>query len=94
MIPVSTEAGQEPTWSHDSTELYFRDGDRMMAVPWDTEQGTTTGRPQVLFEGFDYWKYDVAGDGRFLMIQHIEPTAQFTVVLNWHDELQRLVPSP
>jgi len=73
----------------------------MMAVAVSTELDFSAGRPTVLFEGQYatgewYRTYDVATDGRFLMIQTEEgqgPT-QIHVVLNWLEELKRLVPSP
>ena len=41
--------------------------------------------------------YDVAPDGRFLMIeirrQVVEPTTHLKLVLNWFQELERRVPS-
>jgi hypothetical protein len=60
------------------------------------------GRPQVLFEGgFRPWEsgspgtYDVAADGRFLMISPeatIGPNVQrIAVVLHWAEELKRMV---
>ncbi len=44
--------------------------------------------------------YDISPDGeQFIFVEHDSPTgvegvAQITVVLNWFDELQRLVPTP
>ena len=41
------------------------------------------------------WSYDVAADGRFLMIKpttEVQPLPQVVVVLNWREELKRLVP--
>ena len=60
--------------------------------------------PRMLFEGRFYtsinWRnYDVSPDGRrFLMIKEqaensdASGPSQFTVVLNWFDELKRLAP--
>ena len=78
----------------------------MMAVPVDTEPTFTAGAPEVLFEQQYYSfrrsrNYDVAPDGRFLMIKEgsptddgSAPTAQIILMLNWFEELKRLVPSP
>jgi hypothetical protein len=41
-------------------------------------------------------QYDVARDGRFVMVQEgapAPPPAQLNVVLNWYEELKRLVPT-
>ena len=76
----------------------------MFAVP--VQSGTTlvAGRPQVLFEfamlawGGGTWPYDIAPDGRFLIIRSGQAEAgvgtapQIVVVQNWFEELKRLVP--
>ncbi|HJO04596.1 MAG TPA: protein kinase [Acidobacteriota bacterium] len=33
-VPVSVDGGREPIWSRDGTELFFRDGNRMMVAPF------------------------------------------------------------
>ena len=73
-----------------------------------TENGFVAGAPFLLFEDVYYLgaagqiakldsrAYDVASDGRFLMIKgpHSEPAGPMDVVLvqNWFEELKRLVP--
>jgi hypothetical protein len=75
----------------------------MMAVYITTEPVFTPGTPRFLFEG--QWaqsapvrSYDVAPDGqRFLMLevveQPVQTVRQLHVVLNWFEELKRLVPT-
>ena len=101
VIPISTGAGTEPVWSRDGAELFFRDGDRMMVTAIKTRTPFATDRPEVLFEaaydpdpaGAGNPNYDVAPDGRFLMVRRTAGvSAQINVVLHWLDELQRLVP--
>ena len=88
--------GIEPVWSRDGTELLYRDGRRMMAVAWDGERGAAVGGAEELFEGYDVdndsnsANYDVARDGRFLMIR-APSAARITVVLNWFAELKARV---
>ena len=107
---ISTGGGRFPVWSPDGSELFYIDagGSRMMAVPIDTEPALTPGTATVLFEGTYYIQglarrlYDVAPDGRFLIIKPpggaAEDTAsvsgQIVLVEGWLDELQRLVPIP
>ncbi len=96
------EGGVQPVWSPDGTELFYRSGNRMMAVSVQTEPTFRAGRPEVLFEGRyvitrfqpGYQYYDISPDGqRFLMIKAEEgSTGQINVVLNWFEELKRLVP--
>ncbi len=75
----------------------------MMVVPVETEPTFSAGRPSVLFEGSyvvstitpAYRYYDVSPDGqRFLMLKEAgTEEAQINVVLNWFEELKRLVPT-
>ena len=103
---ISTGGGDVAVWSRDGRELFFStpDGRQMFAVP--VQSGTTlvAGRPQVLFElamlgsGFGFRSYDIAPDGRFLIIRSgqaeagIDTDPQIVVVQNWFEELKRLVP--
>jgi len=95
--------GAEPVWSLDGTELFYRVEDKMMAVPVQTGTTFSRGNPEVLFEG-SYVRsryggitpyYDISLDGqRFLMIkQEQEEEPQINVILNWTEELKRLVPT-
>ena len=72
----------------------------MMAVSLTTAETITAGRPLRLFSGTYasdlLHNYDVSPDGqRFFLVQRDEKTARprFHVVLNWFDELKRLVPA-
>lgn len=89
--PVSTNGGSEPVWARDGRELYFRDGDRMMAVA--VAGGLRAGPPRLLFEGqftrgtLDAASYDVMPDGRFLLLQRREATPTVLhVLLNWRPD--------
>jgi serine/threonine-protein kinase len=104
---ISTSGGTVPLWSHDGRELFFGslDGRQMFAVA--VQSGTTlvAGRPQVLFEFAmlasltGNQTYDIAPDGRFLIIPSGQAEAgggtapSMIVVLNWTEELKRLVPT-
>jgi hypothetical protein len=102
-VLVSTDGGTEPMWSPDGRELFYRLGDKMMAVSITAEQDLSLVTPEALFEG-NYQpgyiaqgintNYDIAPDGRFVMIRPEETSAptQLNVVLNWFEELKRLVP--
>ncbi|MHC4190603.1 MAG: TolB family protein, partial [Planctomycetota bacterium] len=99
---VSIEGGYEPLWSRDGKELFYRCGDKMMALTIDTEPELKPGVPKELFKGqfrgaptYLGLTYDLAPDGRFIMIQEDEESAKtrINVVLNWFEELKRLVPT-
>ena len=102
---ISTGGGIEPAWSADGRELFYRrdKGLGMMAVPITAGPEFVPGRPEMLFEG-EYlpspgWgrNFDVAPDGQsFVMVEHVLPEdikAELQVVVNWFEELVRLVPT-
>jgi serine/threonine-protein kinase len=101
---ISNGGGTEPAWNRSGRELLYRSGDRMMAVDVQVQPTFSVGMARVLFQG-QYEpnptmnaNYDVSPDGqRFLMLkpasaQEAAPT-QINVVLNWDQELKRLVPT-
>lgn len=98
---ISTDGGYQPVWSRDGKELFYRSGNEMMAATIETGPGLSVTGSKVLFEGHYltgyHRNYDVSSDGqRFLMIKEAEgqPAAtQLAVVLNWFEELKRLVPT-
>jgi len=81
---VSTDGGTDPVWKRSGGEIFYRNGDSMMAVPVWTAPTFTAGRPQELWKGHyshgmssscgapgaTSSNYDVTADGqRFLMIK-------------------------
>jgi serine/threonine-protein kinase len=87
-----------------SGELYYIGADgAMMAVQVDEGPPLRIGRPTKLFQfapritlGASARPYDVAGDGRFLLLRAAadeQPsTVTVTVILNWFEELRAQVP--
>ena len=110
---ISTSGGNEPVWSRNGRELYFRVRGRTMVVEIAPGPSFSPGIPKELFENsgntITYTPlraYDVSPDGqRFLNIQSepVEtpswaqppnwPPTHLSVVLNWFEELKRLVPN-
>ena len=100
---ISTGGGTEPLWNRNGRELFYRSGNKMMAVEITTEPNFVLGSARMLFEGGQYMpptgpysypfpNYDVSPDGqRFLMITK-ESKPQINVVLNWFEELKHRVP--
>jgi serine/threonine-protein kinase len=95
---VSTEGGTAPRWAG-SGELVYRHGKQVVSVPVTNGEALTLGPPTVLFEIDDYEsQYDVSSDGqRFVMLLRPANTSDGTaghvkVVVNWLDDLKRLVP--
>jgi len=100
---ISTDGGTEPVWNPNGRELFYRSGDKMMAVDITTQPAFAAGKPRVLFQGpyvptpLTFPNYDVSSDGqRFLMVKPIEQEAaptQINIVLNWFEELKQKVPT-
>lgn len=99
---ISTEGGTEPVWNPNGKELFYRSGDKMMAVDISARSGFSASKSKMLFQG-PYVPttgtlpfYDVSPGGqRFLMFKPAEQTASLTqivVVQNWFEELRRLAP--
>jgi serine/threonine-protein kinase len=99
---VSTMGGEEPGWSPDGHELYYRNETQMMAVSVDTRTTFAPTAPRVLFNGVYNLRSDTGvsyaihpkGD-RFLMVRLIEEDVASTmlVVTNWFADLRRLMSS-
>jgi dipeptidyl aminopeptidase/acylaminoacyl peptidase len=78
-IQISRHGGEEPLWSRTGHELYFRQGPQMLAAQIGETAQLAPDEPRVLFTGHFHYNlyptntYDVAADGRFLMVE--EPPA-------------------
>jgi Tol biopolymer transport system component len=89
---VSKSGGVMPRWRRDGQELFYISPDsQMMAVDVTTKPVFQSGNPHSLFQtdivdtgirtGPMSW--DIAPDGRFLIISETSTDASITVVLNW-----------
>ena len=75
--PVSTGGGHSPLWSPDNRELFYRNGDEIVAVPVKTGPAFIAETPKVLFRGkyvsalaLILQPWDISPDGkRFLMVK-------------------------
>jgi Tol biopolymer transport system component len=96
---VSTDGGSEPVWPRAGRELFYRDGDAVMAAEVRTAPTLSVGQPRVLFKkpyerSIALWpNYDATTDGRRLVMvkgSDAAPAPAFLdVVLNWAEELGR-----
>ena len=105
LISDEEEGGTQPVWSPDGTELFYLSGNKMMVASIQAKDQTlVAGKPRKLCEGSyvshsnppGYQYYDISPDGkRFLMMKEgpIQNQAQINVILNWFEELKRLVPT-
>ena len=97
---ISVEGGNEPVWSPRGDELIFKSTNKLMSVSIQTEPGFVAGKPRTVFEGSlvdtDARSHDISGDGRrHLIIRPSAPSTatQLNVIVNWFEELKRLVPT-
>jgi serine/threonine-protein kinase len=98
---ISTHGGTEPVWAPGGGELFFRSGIQMMAVAVTTQPHFAAATPRALFsQSFALVRgrvnYDVSPDGqRFVLVGlgDSEQPAQINIVLDWFEELKRLVPT-
>jgi serine/threonine-protein kinase len=115
-VQISQRGGSSPAWSRDGREIFYRkrsEFGRMRndyySVRLDAgDDRLTPGQPEKLFGGAYVWgsplrSYDVAPDGRFLMIklsdesflsatiEEVFPT-RIQVVQNWFAELREKMP--
>ena len=99
-VTISTDGGTGPLWSRNGRELFYRNGDAVIAVDVETSGEFRPGPPHTLFEGRYaseiFHNYDISPDGqKFLMVESAtEPATEVRIILNWFDELERLVPTP
>jgi len=94
---VSTAGGDEPRWSRDGKEIFYRIGDQMMAVDVTPGSSLHVARPRTLFDA-PYLPgnrnktslYDVTPDGRFVVARKGPGVTlrELRVVFNWFDELR------
>ena len=106
LLSISTDGGHRPFWAPHSGEIFYREGDKMMTASVETQPNVRVGKPRTLFVGLsrlgrepapvDRRDYDPTPDGqRFLIVKRGEESVptQINVVLNWAEELKRLVPT-
>jgi hypothetical protein len=101
-MQVSTDGGTQPIWSRDGRELFYRSAREVMTTAVRSEAPLAFAPPRALFtdrferpQVGDHTTFDVAPDGRFLMIAppaYAEGRStgrnELHVVLNWFGELK------
>ena len=103
-IQISAEGGTSPVWSRNGRELFFRNGDQILAVSMTAGAQVVAGKPQVLFSklipedasgpAYDIIAdFDVSADGQHFVMPRYSAEARnppgSIVILNWREELKR-----
>ena len=99
-VRVSSDGGRNPVWSGDGKELFYDNGSKVLSARVVSEvPDFRVETPRMLFEGGfvqgSMRSFDVAPDGRFMMIEANATTAtsaSIVVVHDWFDELKRIAP--
>jgi serine/threonine-protein kinase len=107
-VPISSLGGENPHWAGNGRELVYRDPVKrqLMAVDVQTTPEFRAGRPRPLFAlestaavtyfGL-YRGWDVTPDGKRFLVINAPGSAEIGVrlqaVVNWFEELRRLVPA-
>ena len=98
---VSGQGGSAPRWRANGKELFYVEGDSLMAVPVTTSPSLTVGAPVALFSALslqwanaNYLGYDVTPDGaRFVLWEPVasdesDGSVSIRVVQNWFAEFR------
>jgi len=101
--PISNDGGNFPVWERHGRELYYKNGRKLMAAALETYPTFVAAAPRLLFAGAGVegpviagGPFDVAPDGRFIMIEpgpSEAPATAISLVQNWFTELQQRVPT-
>ena len=98
--PVSTTGGEEPHWSADGTEIFYRNDTQFWSAKVTTRPEFRANPPAMLFDGVYNLRSDTGmtydidrKTGRFAMLRPSGQTpgarSQVRVMLNWLDSLRR-----
>jgi serine/threonine protein kinase/Tol biopolymer transport system component len=100
-IPISRNGGDEPLWSRDGRQLFFLNRDKFMAADVTMSPAFSASAPRQLYEAQfmvspnNTTSYSLAPDGKRLLrvqaVQPEQPATRIEVVVNWTEELRRLV---
>ena len=102
---ISVSGGYGPLWSTDGQEVFYRNGQSVMACPVETDSILKPGKPRELFRGsYNYelvssqailpaWGFHPI-EKRFLMIKPSHTSSdrsRIIIVVNWFEELKQRV---
>jgi serine/threonine-protein kinase len=91
---ISHEGGHNPHWSPDGGRIFYRVGDELVSVSFQAAPELSIGEPEVSLSVPSDVAFDLSPDARYvLMAESEEKPQQVHVILNWFEELERLVPT-
>ena len=99
-VTVSNNGGTKVRWSRDGRELFYVEGQTLVAVSVSSGSSFSVGSATRLFEhpglrpGFAYPPYDVSADGQlFILAEPVgevvdTPEPSIRIVQNWYEEFR------
>ena len=99
VVQISSGGGDEPIWSRDGRHLWYRSGEDfvMATIAPGAGQVSVTSRVTVHTgaypTGVIHASWDIAPDGRLLVIKPVGEPSQIVVVHDWRVELRALAKS-
>jgi hypothetical protein len=88
--PVSGNGGRAARWSRDGKELFYLEGNTLMAASVSTKPTFSLGSVARLFEGASI-HYEVDLDGQaFILPERVgaAPSPVIQIVQNWYEEFR------
>ena len=89
-VLISADGGRRPIWSRDGSKIFFWQGNQLTCASIVRQPSLRVTSRQPLFAGNYAQDFDVARDGRFLMIEQDNSGESLVVVPNWRTELRRI----
>jgi hypothetical protein len=92
---ISTGGGDNPAWSPDGRQLFYRNVNQWMSVSFGGRPDFRAGKPVLLFEGAYGAHFDVSADGsQFILIKNelLAPQDRIRLVTHWFEEIRRVTP--
>jgi Tol biopolymer transport system component len=95
---VTTGGGDWAQWAPDGKSIYYRQSGALYRLTISLENGMPTDRPTLVYDrdfgqsDFDFCDYEIAPDGRILLIEPSErgpKVTQVNVMLNWYAPLMK-----
>jgi serine/threonine-protein kinase len=91
-VPITNVAARDPVWSRDGRELYYREGDDLMAVSVTGTDEPHVGEPERIATIPDMRGYDaLPGRREFIALQRVPGSGIHTrlrLVTSWFSELE------
>ena len=92
-VQVSVNGGTEPVWGRDGRTLYYRGSRKLIAARYTGPPFIVTAREELFDDRFavglaPHANYDVAPDGRGLLMLEDANRRELMVVLNWANDLR------